>query len=153
VVGGMNKDLAELAVRCDIPDGYADATLLHAGEVRKLKILCLCFPARWIHDQQAALHDGLLKNTDVSVELRNLKEELHVELPELSFRHLGRSRRFDRKWDERVGKILDKIENFKVEDPDDIYVRFLTISGISQLFSDNFSRSFLLISLSSGSVT
>lgn len=32
--------------------------------------------------------------------------------------------------DERVGKILGKIENLKVEDFAGIYVRFLVISGI-----------------------
>ena len=118
VVSEMNSDFTELAsARCDIPNDLVDVTLLHAGEVRKLKTLCIDF-----------LPSGSM--IDVSVELKNLKEELHRELPEVDFRHVGRSREFDRKWDERVGKILGKIENLKVEDFAGIYVRFLVISGI-----------------------
>jgi hypothetical protein len=89
VVGEMNSDLAELAsARCDIPDDHLDVTLLRAGEVRKLKTLCLYFLAQWIDDQQVELDDRPLAGTDISVELKNLKEELHRKLPEVDFRHV-----------------------------------------------------------------
>ncbi|KIM45627.1 hypothetical protein M413DRAFT_442284 [Hebeloma cylindrosporum] len=130
VAGEMSLDLINLAfARCDIAEEYAaaDMTLLHSGEVRRLTTLCLYFDGSpWTYAQQAELDDWPMVDTDVSGELRELKEELHNELPELSLRR--RSRRFDRKWDERVDRILNRIENLGVGDPVDVYISSLHLS-------------------------
>lgn len=123
VSGDMSLDLINLALaRCDASEDYVDVTLLHSGEVSRLTTLCLYFDGSpWTYAQQAELDEWPLTDTEISVELRELKDQLHSELPELSLRR--RSRRFDRKWDERVDEILDKIENLNVRDPVDVYVR------------------------------
>jgi len=153
VTGEMGLDLIHLALaRCEASEDHADATLLHSGGVCRMKTLCLYFDGSpWTYAQQAELDDWPSAVNEVSAELRELKEMLHVELPELGFRR--RSRRFDRKWDERVDKILDKIENLNLRDPLEIYVRSLVLPGVSMLFSHKIYRFLPFITLSSGSVT
>ena len=151
VAGEMRLDLINLALaRCDASEDHADVSLLHSGEVSRLQMLCLYFEGPpWTYAQQAELDDWPLTDTDVSVELRELKEQLHVELPELRLRR--RSKRF-RKWDERLDKILSKIENLNVKDPVDIYVRFLFFFFLQGVFQAFFNRFLPFISLSSASV-
>jgi hypothetical protein len=134
VAGEMSLDLINFArARCDASEDSADVALLQSGEVSRLTKLCLYFDGSpWTFAQQGELDNWPLTDTDLSAELRELKEQLHLELPELSLRR--RSRRFDRKWDERVDRILDSIENLNVRDPVDVYVRSVLVLGVSTLF-------------------
>jgi hypothetical protein len=125
ITGEMSLAINALAsARCDISEDYADPTLLLSGEVRRLKTLCIYSSDRFLICRQQAVLDGWPRaDSGVSTELRDLKEQLHSELPELDWPRGRRSKSLDEKWDERVSHILNRIANLKIRDPEDIYVR------------------------------
>jgi hypothetical protein len=114
--------------RCVVSEDYAEPALRHPGEVRRLKTLCV-YSDRLVLTtrQQAVLDCWPPGDNGFSGELRNLREQLHDELPELNWPRGRRSKMFRRKGDERVGNILDRINNIEVTDPTDIYVRSLLL--------------------------
>jgi hypothetical protein len=137
VTGEISLAINALAfTRCDVSEGF-DPTLPLSGEVRRLKALCIySAPLGFACRQQAVLDGWPLADSGVSVELRNLKEKLHDELPDLNFRlREMRSESFQRKWDDRVGNILDRIGSLSIGDPAEIYVGFSLLFRKVKIFS------------------
>jgi hypothetical protein len=137
VTGEISLAINALAfTRCDVSEGF-DPALPLSGEVRRLKALCIySAPLGFACRQQAVLDGWPLADSGVSVELRNLKEKLHDELPDLNFRlREMRSESFQRKWDDRVGNILDRIGSLSIGDPAEIYVGFSLLFRKVKIFS------------------
>ncbi|KAF8965551.1 hypothetical protein BDZ97DRAFT_1811241 [Flammula alnicola] len=102
------NDLA--ASRCELANDSAATEMLLPGELRPLKSLSVYFDGSpWSHLQQAEFENW---NATTTI----------MEIPEIVTARPARTKAFNRKWMERVGAILDSIEDFPLEDPNDVYV-------------------------------
>ena len=120
--------------RCEVVSEIGESSVVIPGEILPLKSLSMYFDSSdFTHDVHARLHGW--KPTVGSIALKFFRMQLLQELPELDFGRPPRSRKIDLKWSDRVSKVLDAIDEFKVEDVNDIFVR--TLSSPDMLFSDS----------------
>ena len=110
----MSDESVELPGDVVVPPPPADHQIL-----KELRIL---FKSSRTCHYELRFMENWFQSED-SKQLEVWKENLLQEVPELEGRPAPRKRKFDMKWSERVFDIFSNIENYQVENVNDIYVR------------------------------